>query len=64
LAVFRDGRYAVRVFLLAAHDLDRADVLLVPRPVSALSRPNGFTLHWYDAYFKDADWIGANPVQA
>jgi len=49
--------YAVAVFLLLP------TILIVPMsfgPDQYLRfPPNGFTLHWYDAYFKDADWIGA-----
>ena len=49
--------YAVTVFLLLP------TILIVPMsfgPDQYLRfPPNGFTLHWYEAYFKDADWIGA-----
>ncbi len=49
--------YAVTVFLLLP------TILIVPMsfgPDQYLRfPPDGFTLRWYEAYFKDADWIGA-----
>lgn len=49
--------YAVTIFLLLP------TILIVPMsfgPDQYLRfPPGGFTLHWYEAYFKDADWIAA-----
>ena len=49
--------YGITVFLLLP------TVLIVPMsfgPDQFLRfPPSGFTLHWYSAYFADADWIDA-----